>query len=215
MQLLDKAKADKQGIIFVTDDEKQDWWNKRIGGPRSELRAEMKAVADAACYLYTATDFVELAKGYLKQSVKDEVIREMKDAAEQRKREALAEWLENTDPATLLDLQSQAILMFHEFGIVMDGIYNWCDRRLGDTKADALVLPNLGVLGKHLDQVTKKWGPHLSEDLRKQLRQIAFRCVSIEALPPEDQVQQANGLKPVPREWVRNLANYLGIVEAC
>jgi hypothetical protein len=86
MQILDKAKAEKRGIIFVTNDEKPDWWNKRLGGPRSELRSEMKSAADAACYFYTATDFVEQAKDYLKEHVKDEVIREMKEAAEERRR---------------------------------------------------------------------------------------------------------------------------------
>jgi hypothetical protein len=67
-QLLERAKTAKKSIIFVTGDQKEDWWLQHKGatiGPRPELRQEMKAVAGVDFYMYTTPRFLEFAKQFL------------------------------------------------------------------------------------------------------------------------------------------------------
>jgi uncharacterized membrane-anchored protein YhcB (DUF1043 family) len=55
-QLIDYAKKQKKPLIFVTDDQKEDWWLERRGrilGPQPELIQEMFAKANVSFYLYT------------------------------------------------------------------------------------------------------------------------------------------------------------------
>ncbi len=63
-QLLDQARTQKnRPIIFVTDDQKVDWWWKESGqpvGPRPELIAEMKRAGNAF-YMYDPRNFMKHA----------------------------------------------------------------------------------------------------------------------------------------------------------
>ncbi len=61
-QLIDYAKSLKRPLIFVTDDEKEDWWRKHEGktiGPRPELVQEMLAKAGVHFYMYTTARFMD------------------------------------------------------------------------------------------------------------------------------------------------------------
>jgi hypothetical protein len=101
MQLLDKAKTSKQGVIFVTDDLKEDWWHKhdkRMIGPHPMLRQEMTDAAGCPFYMYTGETFVDYAGEYLNQHVEAEVKREVKEAAEQREWTVLLRSQVNDDP---------------------------------------------------------------------------------------------------------------------
>ncbi|WP_432701992.1 PIN-like domain-containing protein [Lysinibacillus sphaericus] len=61
-QILDRASVDDiNKVVFVTDDNKEDWWynceNKTIG-PRAELKNEMQRVANADFYMLNANSFL-------------------------------------------------------------------------------------------------------------------------------------------------------------
>jgi hypothetical protein len=101
--------------------------------------------------------------------------------------------------------------MFHEFGYAMESVENWCDKRLADTNADTLLLPNLLVLGRHLDKLGDRWKNRLTGELRRKLLMISSQCEAIQSLSPEGQVQEATGLRPLPRDFMRTFANVLGM----
>jgi hypothetical protein len=81
-QLIDKAKESNKPLIFVTDDRKDDWW-ERIKGkvirPRPELIQEMWSVAGAKFYMYQTDPFMEQAAKRLKRKVKQNAIDEIKE----------------------------------------------------------------------------------------------------------------------------------------
>ena len=81
-QLIDYARDQKKPLIFVTDDQKEDWWLERRGkvlGPRPELIQEMFAKANVAFYLYTGERFLDQARNFLSLSNEPEVIEEARE----------------------------------------------------------------------------------------------------------------------------------------
>jgi hypothetical protein len=215
MQMLDKAKADKRGIIFVTNDEKKDWWHKRLGGPCPELRAEMKAVADAACYFYTGTEFVEQAKGYLKSNVKNEVIREMKEAAAERNlRDATVQvsygdlgisvdelsrhqltadtgYFEVSGPALQKYVQpvkvprSDWLIRLGEFSQIAGLIEDWC-QKAKSAPFPLRLLSLLAVIERRLELFNDRWGSSLSWELSQPLGRLRVLCDTIGSTPWDD-----------------------------
>jgi predicted nucleic acid-binding protein len=78
-QLTDYVKSQEKPLIFVTDDEKEDWWLKHKGktiGPRPELIQEMLCEGDVEFYLYTGDRFLEYAEKFLKLKNEPEVVKE-------------------------------------------------------------------------------------------------------------------------------------------
>lgn len=64
-QLIDKAKEKKCPFIFITDDQKEDWWNIFKGktmGPRPELLTEFVNCTQQSIYFLKPTYFLEQAK---------------------------------------------------------------------------------------------------------------------------------------------------------
>lgn len=63
-QMLDKAKNDNSinKIVFITDDNKEDWWYyigpKNIG-PRAELKNEMERIGDAELIMINSNSFIQ------------------------------------------------------------------------------------------------------------------------------------------------------------
>jgi hypothetical protein len=85
-QLLDYAKANKKGLIFVTSDGKTDWWFGQKGktvGPRPELLQEMHVVAGVSFHMYTPDRFIE----YAQKGLRSKVQRGLLDKAAQELRE--------------------------------------------------------------------------------------------------------------------------------
>jgi len=81
LQLIDQAKSQKKPIIFVTEENKDDWWlknNKKIIGPRPQLRCEMLNEAGVSFQLYLTDNFLEDANRFLglpkQQKVIDEIV---------------------------------------------------------------------------------------------------------------------------------------------
>ena len=59
-ELMDKAANHGKGMVFVTDDSKEDWWQIHKGdrfGPNSDLRREMKSRTDGLFWMYSADTF--------------------------------------------------------------------------------------------------------------------------------------------------------------
>ena len=64
-QILDYAKSKSRNIIFVTQDRKEDWWNRISGktiGPRIELRKEFSDNTNMDFYMYTVDIFLKIHK---------------------------------------------------------------------------------------------------------------------------------------------------------
>lgn len=80
--MIEKAKNEKRSIIFITDDEKEDWWliyNGRTIAPLPALIQEFFDEAGQRFYIFNATRFVENATEYSEQKVSPEIISELKD----------------------------------------------------------------------------------------------------------------------------------------
>jgi PIN like domain len=85
-QLIEYAKSEKKPIIFVTDDNKEDWWLKHDGQtirPRPELVQEMLTETGVRFYMYSADRFLDYAQKFLNLSEQPEVIEEAREIGEQ------------------------------------------------------------------------------------------------------------------------------------
>lgn len=83
LQVLDWAKDRGLPVILVTDDRKEDWYRKvgsTLVGPRPELIAEMKDVANVDFYLYGTNSFLRYANQYLTASISEQIIEEHHEA---------------------------------------------------------------------------------------------------------------------------------------
>jgi hypothetical protein len=86
-QLIDLSKSQKKSIVFVTDDDKEDWWLKNKGrtiGPRPELIQEMFLESGLQFYMYTGDRFLSYSEKFLKLPLEPEVIQEAKDVRNNR-----------------------------------------------------------------------------------------------------------------------------------
>jgi len=79
-QLMEIARSEQKGIIFVIDDFKEDWWQierERTVGPRPELLEEFAHETTQRIYMYTSENFLRAAKEYLALDIRDDVIEEV------------------------------------------------------------------------------------------------------------------------------------------
>lgn len=80
-QIIEHAKSTKQPIIFITDDKKDDWWQKfngEIVAPQPELIREMYLKSGEKFYMYQTAQFMEHAEKFLRSHIKPEEIEEVK-----------------------------------------------------------------------------------------------------------------------------------------
>lgn len=88
LQLLDKAKADNLSVIFVTGDNKEDWWLKKSGrtiGPLPELIEEFISVTSKQFYMYLPERFLQQAGEYLKQEISEQAVDEVRETRNERR----------------------------------------------------------------------------------------------------------------------------------
>lgn len=81
-QLMDKAKERRLPVLFITDDEKSDWYRCEHDiplGPRYELREEMMAEAGVPFVIMTTQSFLQYAKEYLNAEVSAETVDQAKE----------------------------------------------------------------------------------------------------------------------------------------
>ncbi len=119
-QIIEEAKKRAfANVVFITDDEKEDWWlikkfkGKKTIGPRPELVSEIYKEANVTgFYMYTPERFMKYANEFLPIHVKEESINQVRDVSElttsdQKKknykrptknsvREAVLNWLNST-----------------------------------------------------------------------------------------------------------------------
>jgi len=89
-QVIDKATELNKGVVLVTDDKKEDWWEKFKGktvGPRPELVKEFKERANQTFHMYQADRFLELARENLGEQVSEAIVEEIREV---RRRDKLA-----------------------------------------------------------------------------------------------------------------------------
>jgi len=89
-QIIDKSIESNLGVILVTDDKKEDWWEKFKGktiGARPELIKEFRDRTSNTFHMYQADRFLELASENLDEQVSDEIVEEVRDV---RRRSVLA-----------------------------------------------------------------------------------------------------------------------------
>lgn len=81
-ELIERAKSQKKGIVFVTDDAKEDWVNKQGQkklGPRLELVKEMFDEAGQQFHSYDSPQFHRYAKKLLEEKPRPESIQEAEE----------------------------------------------------------------------------------------------------------------------------------------
>ncbi|MCT2535700.1 PIN domain-containing protein [Aquibacillus koreensis] len=104
-EILKKAKTENKQIIFVTDDEKEDWWEivkRRVTiGPRFELINEFKSEVGTTFYMYKTHRFLDYAKEYLQSEVDINAIKEIKNFRESQWDKYLSE-LDSTEKDELI-----------------------------------------------------------------------------------------------------------------
>ncbi|MEU7524876.1 PIN domain-containing protein [Saccharothrix sp. NPDC042600] len=88
-QMLDYAKTSGNGIVFVTDDNKEDWWwivkgdtvGRQILGPRPELREEFRIATGQLFYMYSPEEFLKNIYSITKTDVSTDVVAEVGQAS--------------------------------------------------------------------------------------------------------------------------------------
>ncbi len=84
-QLIDYAKIQKKSIIFITDDDKEDWWLKYEGEtvePRPDLIQEILSevgIEDFKFYMYHSDQFIDYAEKFLGLPVQPEAVKEARE----------------------------------------------------------------------------------------------------------------------------------------
>jgi PIN like domain len=90
LQLLDEVRNRKTPAIFITADEKPDWWTiidsegKHIIGPRPELIQEMFEQTGTPFYMYSPPEFMKYVGKLLQEEVSQKALEEAKAVDEAR-----------------------------------------------------------------------------------------------------------------------------------
>lgn len=83
-QIIEKAKALDKPVIFVTGEQKDDWWDRCGGktiGPLPKLIDEFSTEVGQDFFIFSHYQFLELANKYLEQTTSLDVIKEVREAA--------------------------------------------------------------------------------------------------------------------------------------
>ena len=84
-QLIDYAREQQKPIIFITDDDKEDWWLKYEGEtlePRPDLIQEILSevgMANFHFYMYHSAQFIDYAEKFFNLPIKPETIQEARE----------------------------------------------------------------------------------------------------------------------------------------
>lgn len=81
-QLLDFAEKENKSIIFLTDEQKEDWWyhiNGEIKGPKIELLNEFSSITKKEFHMFSSLGFVERHRGDVNPKTVSEVREVSKD----------------------------------------------------------------------------------------------------------------------------------------
>ncbi|KYC41977.1 hypothetical protein WA1_18345 [Scytonema hofmannii PCC 7110] len=84
-QLIDYAKIQQKPLIFITDDNKEDWWLKYDGEslePRPELIQEIISevgIEEFQFYIYHSDQFLDYAEKFLELPIQPEAVQEVRE----------------------------------------------------------------------------------------------------------------------------------------
>lgn len=87
-EILGYSSKNAVNIILVTNDQKEDWWNKVDGktiGPRVELRKEFMDETSQIFHMYTVDSFIQRINEDNKTVLQQSIIDEIRDASESMK----------------------------------------------------------------------------------------------------------------------------------
>jgi len=87
-QLIAESKRLEKPLIFITDDQKEDWWQEQSGrtiGPRPELREEFLNEAGQDFWMYTVDRFIAESAKARNTVVSEQVIAEIIEVREETK----------------------------------------------------------------------------------------------------------------------------------
>ncbi|MBR9753229.1 DUF4935 domain-containing protein [Cobetia sp. 4B] len=82
-EIIKRSTETENGIIFITDDKKEDWWqifNGKTLGPRPELIKEFEDITKNRIHIYQADRFLELARTNLGEEVSHKIVDEIREA---------------------------------------------------------------------------------------------------------------------------------------
>lgn len=80
-EIIEFSKQNKKNVIYVTGDQKEDWWHRVAGktlGPRVELKKEFFDETKREFYMYNMESFLEQAKKLQGTDIEQKVIDEVK-----------------------------------------------------------------------------------------------------------------------------------------
>lgn len=86
-QILDYALKNKKDIIFVTHDQKEDWWQKVKGktiGPHVDLKKEFKEKTSMKFYMYSMDGFIQYFAKTKGNHADDAIVAEVKAVAKKK-----------------------------------------------------------------------------------------------------------------------------------
>ncbi|AQH05476.1 hypothetical protein A9R05_41475 (plasmid) [Burkholderia sp. KK1] len=89
LEILQMASTAKSPVIFITDDVKDDWWQRVSGktiGPLPELRQEIWDVANVPLHMYQCDQFLRYASGFLNRALPELSIEEAKEVRNELQR---------------------------------------------------------------------------------------------------------------------------------
>jgi PIN like domain len=225
LQLLDKAKDHKAGIIFVTDDAKEDWWSKHEGrtiGPHRLLSEEMHA-AGSPFYLYSGESFVNYAEKYLDLPVEPEVKRELKEAADERTRWRIAivdrmkddmrrslggrivispMMMNGTQPPfqdpDIMPTGAEVpvtTMRYAEFSQLGKMIDDFCEDMVLSPLDNDHLIPTLTVITQRLTLLKARWFEELPPNLQRHVLTLFKLADQIPGLPSEQRYQMVGLLQ--------------------
>ncbi|MCM2984318.1 PIN-like domain-containing protein [Bacillus safensis] len=127
-QIIDYAIEKPNNIIFITDDEKKDWWYESKGktiGPRSELLNEFKYKTNMEFYMFNSDVFMKEAGAIYSESFSDNSITEVKEV-----RSHYFNFEQNDKELTQIYLSFQTRNLIHQED-VFDALDRFFHGRLG------------------------------------------------------------------------------------
>ncbi|MCA8061711.1 PIN domain-containing protein [Burkholderia sp. AU38729] len=123
LEIIQRASNPKSAIIFITDDVKDDWW-QRVGGrtigPLPELRQELWDAAKAPLHMYQCDQFLKYASKFLDRQLPESSIEEAKEVRDELQHETseLQKW-------TLSDVVKVGYPLDGQFKQIKDALWQY------------------------------------------------------------------------------------------
>lgn len=117
LQTLERARRDNAGVVFVTDDQKDDWWFRETGqtfGPRPELVQELREASGGRLHLLRPASFIRWVASRTGKLVAETSLDEIEaTSSESFKRERIARLLRkrHVDAAARLEAAQNALIL--------------------------------------------------------------------------------------------------------